>query len=269
MPKDTLVFNIETITDAKASRHLLNQPDLDDATARHKPSDYFNQKDTAHALSSPFQQVVAISYAHLVNEPGENNEPEIMLRRIASGGDEHSSEADLLEAFFKLIETRKPRLVSFNGRSFNLPVLKYRAMIHGLSCPHWFSTGDHWNHYDSRYSNVYHIDLPEVLSDYGASRPCSLHEIASSFGIPNKQLHSDDDIHSLFEQHDLHSIRDHCELDVCSILLIFLRWQLFYGTLNQNSYARTLLGIHHYLESEAEHHPHFATFLSLWDKLQA
>lgn len=33
------------------------------------------------------------------------------------------------------IEELRPQMVTFNGCSFDLPVLRYRAMIHGLSAP--------------------------------------------------------------------------------------------------------------------------------------
>ncbi|MDX8398581.1 MAG: ribonuclease H-like domain-containing protein, partial [Mariprofundaceae bacterium] len=211
-------------------------------------------------------QVVAISYAHLRLEPGEQ-EPEIMLRRIGSGGDSNSSECELLEAFFNLIKTRSPHLISFHGQAFDLPVLKYRAMVHGLSCPHWFSAQNHWQSADTPYDNNYHTDLAELLSDYSQSSQCNLQEIATAFSIPSPPPLSHDEIQSLYEKKDILSIRNHCEVHVCSILLVFLRWKLFQGHLNHQSYARTVLGIHNYLASEAEARPHLDRFLQAWNQL--
>src|SRR4051812_33372382 len=39
------------------------------------------------------------------------------------------SEAQLIQDFANRIQVSKPRLVSFNGGSFDMPVLRYRAMI--------------------------------------------------------------------------------------------------------------------------------------------
>jgi predicted PolB exonuclease-like 3'-5' exonuclease len=266
MQRDLIVFDIETVPDAPATRQLLGQPELTDIEARDALSGYFLEKTNGNNdfPRQPFHQVVAISYAHLICEPGEEG-AEMVVRRIASGGDRDSSEAELLDGFFSLIEKRAPRLVSFNGRGFDVPVMKYRAMIHSLSCPRWFSEGDRWNNYDARYSQQYHIDLLEVLSDFGASARCSMHEIASAFGIPGKLDTAGDDVRGMFEAGEIEAIRNYCETDVCTTLLTFLRWQLFNGTLSEGAYARSVLGIRNYLEEEAATRPHFAQFLTAWE----
>lgn len=265
MRRDVIVFDIETVPDAGATRRLLGLPDLNDLEARDALSDYFMEKTGGRNdfPRQPFHQVVAISYAQLVFEPGEEG-PELVVRRVASGGDAKSSERELLEGFFGLIDRRAPRLVSFNGRGFDIPVLKYRAMVHGLSCPRWFSEGDKWNNYDARYAGEYHVDLLEVLSDYGASARCSIHEVASAFGIPGKLDTAGGDVRDMFEAGAISSIRDYCETDVCTTLLIFLRWQLFTGALSEGAYARSVLGLSHYLESEVAERPHLQQFLNAW-----
>ncbi len=265
MRRDVIIFDIETVPDADATRRLLGMPDLRDAEARDALSDYFIEKTEGRNdfPRQPFHQVVVISYAQLVFEPGEEG-PELVIRRLGSGGDAKSGERELLDGFFGLIEKRAPRLVSFNGRGFDIPVLKYRAMVHGLSCPRWFSEGDKWNSYDSRYSSEYHVDLLEVLSDFGASARCSMHEVASAFGVPGKLETAGDDVRGMFESGRIAAIRNYCETDVCTTLLLFLRWQLFTGALSQGAYARSVLGLRHYLESESGERPHFGEFLAAW-----
>ena len=134
MIRDTLVFDIETVADAESARRLLGSPDLSDIQARDALAKYFLDKTDGKNdfPRQPFHQVVAISYVHLLHERDAHGSQWI-LKRIASGGVAESSEKELLEGFFHLIETRTPQLVSFNGRCFDMPVLKYRAMRHGLS----------------------------------------------------------------------------------------------------------------------------------------
>jgi predicted 3'-5' exonuclease similar to PolB exonuclease domain len=43
------------------------------------------------------------------------------------------SERDLIAAFVDKIAQLKPQLVTFNGSSFDLPVLRYRVMVHKVS----------------------------------------------------------------------------------------------------------------------------------------
>ena len=265
MQREIFVYDIETVPDADATRRLLNAPELDDFEARDALSEYFLSKTDGKNdfPRQPFHQVVAISYVHLMREAGEDGS-EVIVKRIATGGKADSSEAEMLAGFFNIIESRAPQLVSFNGRGFDMPVLKYRAMVHGLSCPRWFSEGDKWNNYESRYSTNYHLDLLEVLSDFGASARCSMHEVASAFGIPGKLDTAGDDVRGMFEGGEIDAIRNYCETDVCTTLLLFLRWQLFTGALSQGAYARSVLGLRHYLESESGERPHFGEFLAAW-----
>jgi len=270
MPRDVFIFDIETVPDARAARRLLRKPELSDAEARDALAAYFLEKTDGRNdfPRQPFHQIVAISYAQLAFEPGEEG-GEMVIRRIASGGDPQSSERDLLTGFLGLIDKRAPRLVSFNGRGFDIPVIKYRAMAHGLSCPRWFSEGDRWNSYDSRYSGEYHLDLLEVFSDYGASARCSMDEVAASFAVPGKLDTAGGDVRELFEAGDIDAIRNYCETDVCTTLLLFLRWQRFKGALSEGALARLELGLENYLEAEDEARPHLTAFLDAWRALRA
>ena len=45
------------------------------------------------------------------------------------------SESELITAFVDKIAELNPQLVTFNGSSFDLPVLRYRAMTHKVSAP--------------------------------------------------------------------------------------------------------------------------------------
>lgn len=268
MRRDTIVFDIETVPDAQSARRLLGKPDLSDEGARDALADYFLEKTDGKSdfPRQPFHQVVAISYAHLIAEPGEEG-LEMVLRQVASGGEAESGERHLLEGFFGLIEQRAPKLVSFNGRGFDLPVLKYRAMQHGISCPRWFSQGDRYNNYDARFSSEYHLDLLEALSDHGASARCSMHEVAAGLGIPGKLDTDGGDVRGLFEAGEIEAIRSYCETDVLTTLLIFLRWQMFAGSLNAGAYARAMLGLRNYLETESAQRPYLGEFLQAWESV--
>jgi len=267
MRRDVIVFDIETVVDADAARRVLRLPELTDTEARDALCDYFLEKTDGRNdfPRQPFHQVVAISYGHLIREPGEDGS-ELVIRQLATGGDKNSSEKALLEAFFHLIETRAPQLVSFNGRGFDIPVLKYRAMAHGLSCPRWFTQGDKWHNYDTRYSPEYHCDLLEILSDFGASARCSMDEVAAVFGVPGKLDTAGDNVRDMFEAGQIESIRHYCETDVITTMLIFLRHQLFSGALGEGAYARTILGIRNYLEAESEPRPYLTGYISAWDQ---
>jgi 3'-5' exonuclease len=65
-----------------------------------------------------------------------------------------------------------PQLVTFNGNSFDLPVLRYRAMVHGVSAP-----GLSTRPYFHRYSEDA-IDLCDALSSFSpGGKACGFREL--------------------------------------------------------------------------------------------
>ena len=67
------------------------------------------------------------------------------LKNLRMGSEVNFNEKQLLSGFFKYFDRLRPRLVSYNGRCFDLPVLKYRAMVHGINSPWLHQAGDKWN----------------------------------------------------------------------------------------------------------------------------
>jgi predicted PolB exonuclease-like 3'-5' exonuclease len=70
------------------------------------------------------------------------------------------SEKALISSFVDRIAQLSPQLVTFNGASFDLPVLRYRAMVHGIAAP-GLSSRPYFNRYTEDA-----IDLCDVLSSF-------------------------------------------------------------------------------------------------------
>src|SRR5262245_47619058 len=70
------------------------------------------------------------------------------------------SEKALISSFVDRIAELAPQLVTFNGSSFDLPVLRYRAMVNGVAAP-----GLAMRPYFNRYTEDA-IDLCDVLSSF-------------------------------------------------------------------------------------------------------
>ena len=175
-----LVFDIETIPDTKAGQILHNSAHLD----AHDIADAMltlRQQETGKSfLPHYLQKIVAISL--VLATPNKVH--------VWSLGDAHSNEAELIRRFFEGIEKHTPTLVSWNGGGFDLPVLHYRALYHGIAAPTYWEHGDNnpqfrYNNYLSRY-HYRHIDLMDLLSGYQARAVAPLDAIAQLLGLPGK-----------------------------------------------------------------------------------
>lgn len=80
-------------------------------------------------LCQPFHQILVISFL-LCNINHQSGYEVFTLQEIRSGGTLNSSEKEVVKGFFNYISEKKPRLVLFNGRTFDIPVLKYRAIVY-------------------------------------------------------------------------------------------------------------------------------------------
>ena len=137
---------------------------------------------------------------------------------VWSLGDPGTPEAELVQRFFDGIEKYSPDLVSWNGWGFDLPVLTYRALQHGVQAPRYWETGDEdtafrYNNYLSRY-HWRHIDLMDVLSAFQGRARASLASMATLLGLPGKLGFAGSQVWEAFQAGELVGIRRYCETDV-------------------------------------------------------
>ena len=253
---NTLVFDIETVPDVELGRKLHDVPDLDDAAVAKIMQLKQRQARQSDVLPPHQQRVIAISGVMKSREGV----------RVFSLGDEQSGERDLVQRFFDGLERYSPTLVSWNGSGFDLPVLGYRALRHGVSAARYWELGENdrefrYNNYLSRY-HWRHVDLMDVLSAYGASGRASLEHVSQLLGLPGKLGMSGADVWPAYRRGDLASIRNYCETDVLNTYLIFLRFQLLRGELDAKQHAYEVGQVDAMLEQSDR--PHLREFLAAW-----
>jgi predicted PolB exonuclease-like 3'-5' exonuclease len=253
---NTLVFDIETVPDVELGRRLYGLDGLDDASIAKAMFAKQRQVRQSDFLPPPQQRVVAISVVLRTREG----------LKIFSLGDLQSQERELVQRFFDGLERYTPTLVSWNGSGFDLPVLQYRALRHGVNAHRYWETGDsdrefRYNNYLSRY-HWRHIDLMDVLSGYGASGRASLELAAQLIGLPGKLGIGGAQVWSSYLRGELAAIRDYCETDVLNTYLVYLRFQLVRGELDAVGYQNELTVVETKL-AESER-PHLQQYLSLW-----
>jgi predicted PolB exonuclease-like 3'-5' exonuclease len=253
---NTLVFDIETVPDVELGRRLYDIADLDDASVAKVMSFKQKQARNTEFLPPPLQRVIGIS-AVLRTPDGLH---------IFSLGDEQSSERELVQRFFDGLERYRPVLVSWNGAGFDLPVLHYRALKHGVSAQRYWEVGEadrdfRYNNYLSRF-HWRHVDLMDVLSGYQSHGRASLETVAQLLGLPGKLGLSGDRVWASYLRGEITAIRHYCEIDVLNTYLIFLRFELVRGVLDAAQYAAevALLGA----KLESSEHAHLRGFHAAW-----
>jgi 3'-5' exonuclease len=259
------VFDIETIPDTEAAPALTGIESQGTQERRQALETYHLEATEGRNafLRQPFHQVVCISFLE-AQIARENGRERYTLTELRSGGTVTSTEKELLQGFFRYLERHKPRLISFNGRTFDLPVLKYRAMVHGVSAPWLHLGGDKWSNYTSRYSVDWHCDLLEALSDFGASARVKLNEVCAAFGLPGKMGIDGAQVAPMVDDGKIAEIRQYCETDVLNTYLVYLRWQQHRGVLLEDDYQQAIADLLAFLQQNGTEKPHFRSFLEEW-----
>src|SRR4249920_3911522 len=141
------------------------------------------------------------------------------------------TEKQLISAFCEKVAELNPQLVTFNGNSFDLPVLRYRAMIHGVSAP-----GLAVRPYFNRYTDDA-VDLCDILSSFAPHTKASLNELSKIMGMPGKPESIDgSDVERYFLDGRIKEIANYCETDVVNTYRVWLRYELFRGRLGESEY---------------------------------
>jgi predicted PolB exonuclease-like 3'-5' exonuclease len=141
------------------------------------------------------------------------------------------SEKQLIASFCDKIAVLKPQLVTFNGNSFDLPVLRYRAMIHGVSAP-----GLAARLYFNRYTEDA-VDLCDILSSFAPHTKASLNELSKIMGLPGKPEGMDGtEVERYFLEGKIKEIADYCAADVVNTYRVWLRYELFRGRLTETEH---------------------------------
>ena len=144
------------------------------------------------------------------------------------------TEKELIAAFCNKIADLGPRLITFNGNSFDLPVLRYRAMVHGVSAP-----GLSARPYFHRYTDDA-IDLCDALSSFSSQGKATFHEISVIMGLPGKPKGFDGgEVERYYNEGKIKEIADYCETDVVGTYRLWLRYELFRGTLSYRAFEQS------------------------------
>ena len=253
----TLVFDIETVPDVAGLRRLRPQwQSLSDADVAEQAFAERREKTGSDFLPLHLHRIVAIGCAFR----------DAQGFRVRCLGSEQDDEAKLVGDFFRLIERYTPQLVSWNGGGFDLPVLHYRALIHGVPAARYWEMGEEerdfkWNNYISRY-HARHLDLMDLLSMYQPRATAPLDEIARLAGYAGKLGMDGALVWDSYREGRLAEIRDYCETDVVNTFLVYTRFQRMRGVLTDDEFEAEQALVRSTLQASTA--AHWREFLAAW-----
>lgn len=249
----TLVFDIETITDLTAGRHLYRL-DLSDEDTEAALTKIRRQETGFDFPQLALHEVVCISGLWVEDQH----------LKLFSWTQEDYTEKEILQRFVNIFKGQTPILVSWNGAQFDLPVIMQRCLYHGLSAAQLYDHGE-WNrqkrfdNYQNRYQ-LRHTDLMDILSNFTVRNIQKLDDLAEILGLPGKRIVSGYHVFDYVRQQQWTHLSRHCEGDVLNTWLIYLRWLLLRGFVQSHQHQYLVQQTIQYLK----HQPQQQEFLKLW-----
>jgi hypothetical protein len=170
--------------------------------------------------------------------------------------------AEIVKAFWQGVGHYQARLVSFNGRGFDLPLLEVAAFRYGYSAPGYFGARAPARH---RYGDG-HLDLLEFLTNFTAVRPkgYKLDVFAKLLGKPGKAEIAGHQVYDYYRQGKVDLINEYCAFDVLDTYFIFLRTRVMTGELTLAAEQSLVREAKEWVRAQAAEQPFLLRYLDRW-----
>ena len=255
-----LVFDIESIPDIAGLRALRGQStEASDEQVYAAWLAERKEKGQSDFMPLHLQRILVISVVFR-NAEG--------LRIHSFVDRDGASEGKVVQTFFNSIEKHQPQLVSWNGSGFDLPVLHYRGLRHGVEASKYWDMGEDdreykWNNYISRY-HMRHLDLMDLLAMYSPKNNAPLDAMAKLCGFPGKLGMDGSQVYAQYLAGQTDDIRRYCETDVMNTYLVYCRFQKMRGGLTEAEYEQEIAMVKETLGNLAPSESHWDEYLKAW-----
>jgi predicted PolB exonuclease-like 3'-5' exonuclease len=243
MAESVIVWDIETVPDIKAF-------------AAANGHDGKSDDDIRAAMGDKFPRHIYHSIICIGALIAHQEEGRWIVDALGAPHVGERSEKALISSFVDRIAELAPQLVTFNGSSFDLPVLRYRAMVNGVAAP-----GLSLRPYFNRYTEDA-VDLCDVLSSFSSQAKVTLHELCRVMGLPGKPDGiSGGEVEKYYRDGRIHEIADYCEGDVVNTYRVWLRYECFRGRLSDAAFRASETGLIEFIKARSQAKPHLADLM--------
>jgi 3'-5' exonuclease len=215
------IFDLETIPDFEFVRRVMNDQETTDDDLLIAASEQL-ARNSSGFLPPMYHRMV--SWVGLWVE----NTGKPVQKASWNGQDEKQG----LKSLFDTLLTYKDfGLIHHNGRGFDLPLITYRAMKHGMQMPLRL------NHYDIRYRfSKSNVDLMDEFSNYGASSYPKLKHLGYLIDVPFKQTAEGNEVLAMYREGKLDEIEHYCYEDVMATYIVWLRMKYTTGDIAEDMF---------------------------------
>lgn len=238
MSQHTIVFDLETVPCTETLARLHGRDALTDDEAVEILGEKFPKL--------PLHKVAVL--AALIAERIDG------VWRVQSLGAPHigeRSEVDLIAAFAARVDSLRPTLVTFNGNGFDMPVLRYRAMVNGIAAPGLTSRP-----YFKRYDQA-HVDLCDELASFQSNVKCTLDDLCKMMGLPGKPEGIDGSkVWDHVRAGRIQECADYGETDVVNTYRVWLRYELFRGAITPEQMVASEADLTAFITARLDERPH-------------
>jgi predicted PolB exonuclease-like 3'-5' exonuclease len=256
-PTDTayLVLDTESVPDGKLLGRVKYPDDVltpDEAIARARTEARDLSRDGSDFLPVTFQVPIAVCVVRVAAD--------YTLQAITCLDAPQYRSEEIVRKFWLGVARYRARLVTFNGRGFDLPLLELAAFRYG------FVARDHFYNSRNRY-NGNHLDLFDWLSNYGACRLTGgLNLLAKLLGKPGKMDVSGEQVYEMHKAGRAREINDYCMFDTLDTYFVFLRSRVLTGELSLEQETTLVHKARAWLTARATETPALRQYLDNWEK---
>lgn len=247
------IFDIETVPDTELLARDFLESDAKSSQLCEMAMAKQKEKSGSDFLPVAYHRIVSIAsvitdeYGHFIKVGNFGKKDEIGIC-----GDINAIEKNLIEDFLKFFNRSQPKLVSFNGRGFDLPTIMLRAMRYNLCATAYYEQDNptfnksKWENYRQRFSERFHTDLLDSLGHFGLIRSLRLDSVCSTLGIPGKYDMNGSDVYKIYYDETINfdekmaKIDEYCQSDVLNTYWVYLKYELLKGELALEDYYSIL-----------------------------
>jgi 3'-5' exonuclease len=168
------------------------------------------------------------------------------------------SEAQLIKDFVDKIGQLRPQRITFNGHSFDLPALRYCAMVNRLA-----ADGLQVRPYFHRYTEDA-LDLCDVLGSYVPGVRVKLDEVSKILGLSGKPEGIDGSrVEEMVLSGQIEEVARYCESDVLNTYRVWLVYELFRGSITAEQLDWSEAQVSEFVANRKSANPHLCRALGI------